>query len=190
MTLDRYGQMALDHMKNYLPTRYSQIPDPETHFRMVGQEVSHQVANLEMTLAGSGPTEPDYMTRAGQLRAAHMAAEEIVLADLVFLPPEVPDPDDPTVRTDETGAYTGWNDPTRQEIFAPPPAWEDWETEMWADGIDPETGRPAWTDSEIQAKAPQFPPGRLSGTSSPTHTNPAKPTPSDPGPRGQPNPAG
>jgi hypothetical protein len=190
MTLDRYGQMALDHMKNYLPTRYSHIPDPETHFRQVGEEVAHQVATLEMTLAGSSPSDADYMTRAGQLRAAHMAAEEIVLADLVFLPPEIPDPNDPTVTTDETGAYTGWRDPTRQEIFAPLPVWEDWESEMWADGIDPETGRPAWTDSEIQAKTPQSPPGRPSGTSSPTHTNPANPAPTDPGREEQPNPDG
>ncbi len=29
MSLDRYARMAHDHMRAYLPGRFSQLPDPE-----------------------------------------------------------------------------------------------------------------------------------------------------------------
>ena len=156
MSLDRYAKAAEEHMKVYLPARYRQIDDPDSYFRELGDQIAAQVAELETQLAAQEPASTDYRTRVGQLSSARSRAEEIVLAQLVYLPPEhPPDPGDPTVEVDQTGAYLGWTDPTAQAIWAPGPIWEDWQEELWHRGLDPETGEPLLTDPEIEAKANQ-----------------------------------
>lgn len=150
-SLDRYARAAERHMRTYLPARYHQIDDPEAYFTQLGEEIAAQVAALEVTLAATEPAATDYLARAGQLRAARMQAEEIVFSDLVYLPPERPDPTNPDIKTDETGTYIGWTDPTKKQIWAPDPP-EDWELmEIYA-GRDPATGQALFSDEEIEAK--------------------------------------
>lgn len=150
--LDRYARLAEQHMRTYLPARYQQINDPHTYFTQLGEEIAAQVHTLEITLAATEPAPTDYLVRAGQLRAARRQAEEVVFSDLVYLPPENPDPDDPNVKTDETGAYIGWSDPTKKEIWAPEPEAEDWELMEYYAGRDPTTGQALFSDEQIQAK--------------------------------------
>ena len=150
MTSDRYARLAQQHMANYLPSRYRQIDDPESYFTRLSQEIATQVAALETTLAAAEPVSEDYLIRVGQLRAARMQAEEIVFSDLIYLTPEQPDPNNPYLATDETGGYlAGWRDSTEQQRWAPGPVFEDWEEEMWAQGLDPATGQPIFSDQEI-----------------------------------------
>lgn len=157
MTLHRYARLAEQHMQTYLPARYHQIDDPDTYFTQLGEQIAEAVHTLEITLAATEPAATDYLLRAGQLRAARVQAEEIVFSDLVYLPPENPDPrhpdpDDPEVTTDETGAYLGWTDPARQEIWAPAPEAEDWELMEYYAGRDPATGLALFSDEQIEAK--------------------------------------
>ena len=155
MTLSHYANLAEQHMRTYLPARYHQIDDPDTYFTELGKEIAAQVHSLEIKLAATEPAETDYLVRAGQLKAARMQAEEIVFSDLVYLRPENPDPDDPDVKTDETGAYTGWTDSTKKEVWAPEPEAEDWELMEYYAGKDPTTGQALFSDEQIEAKTAQ-----------------------------------
>ena len=167
MSLDRYAKAAEEHMRIYLPARYRQIRDPDSYFRGVGDQIAAQVAELEARLAAAQPVSTDYLTRVGQLSSARSRAEEIVFADLVYLPPEHPDPEGLTVWADRTGADFGWSDQTAQSIGAPGPIWEDWQEERWHRGQDPETGEPLLTDREIEATANRQATRRAEATSPP-----------------------
>jgi hypothetical protein len=149
---NRYAHRAEHHMRTYLPARYHRIDDPETYFTGLGEEIAAQVHTLEIALARSEPAVTDQLVRAGQLQAARMQAEEIVFSDLVYLPPETPDPDDPEVTTDQTGAYYGWTDLTKQAIWAPEPEAEDWALMAYYAGTDPTTGQPLFPDRHIEAQ--------------------------------------
>jgi len=167
MSLDRYAKAAEEHMKVYLPARYRQIGDPDSYFRELGDQIAAQVAELEAQLAAGQPASTEYLARVGQLSSARSRAEEIVFAQLVYLPSEHPDPEDPTVEVDETGAYIGWSDQTAKALRAPGAIWEDWQEELWHRGLDPETGEPLLTDAEIEAKANQQATRRAEAVSAP-----------------------
>lgn len=93
--MNRYGAMAKEHWKRWLPERYGAIPDPDSFFSTLGEEAADQIGNLWPDLANQGGPEPDYLKRVGRLNMAKLQAEEIVLADLVLLDPE------PGARADE-----------------------------------------------------------------------------------------
>ncbi len=86
--MNRYGQLAQEHWRRWLPTRYATIPNPEDFFSTLGQETEDQVFDLTDQLAGPDPLGEGYLEKVGRLNNARMRAEEIVLADLVLLPPE------------------------------------------------------------------------------------------------------
>ena len=88
MNLDHYAAAAEAHMRINLADRYSQIENPESYFRRLGEQIAAQVAQLETALAASEPASEDYLTRVGQLTSARARAEEIVFVDLVYLPAE------------------------------------------------------------------------------------------------------
>lgn len=105
---NRYGRMAEKHMARYLPTRYAQIPNPAAYFSELGEQVAHRVEGLARTL-GTSPTpasseEEAYLDRRGSMNMARLRAEEVVLAEMVFLAPETDPHDAPR---DETGAFIG-----------------------------------------------------------------------------------
>jgi len=142
MSLDRYARMAHDHMRTYLPGRFSQIDDPEAYFTDLGAQVSDQVEEMWAAMTAQAPPEEGFLERAGRFNRSWMAAEEVVLADLVWLTPEVWDPEDPDVTVDESGAYTGgppgWRS-LAQEIWE---ADEEWRAQMVAQGCDEFSGLP------------------------------------------------
>ncbi|MGH9121970.1 MAG: hypothetical protein ACRDYC_08490, partial [Acidimicrobiales bacterium] len=103
-TMNRYGLLAKRHMQEYLPAQYATIEDPDRYFAELGEEISNQVAEVASALEGPSPADEDYMATVGRLRMARLMAEEKVLAEMAFLPPEPgSDPEEP--ETDETGAY-------------------------------------------------------------------------------------
>jgi len=109
--MNRYGKMAMDHWRDAFPDRYRQIEDPDSFFTTLGQEVANQIADLETTLAQQETSTDSFMSNLGQARTAHAQAEEIVLAQRVWLTeeldandhppagaawtPTIEDPDDP-----------------------------------------------------------------------------------------------
>jgi hypothetical protein len=100
---NRYGQMARDHMRRWCPTRYAQILDPGQYFETLGNEILDEIENLEQQVLRDHPATT-FDEKIGQANMARMMAEERVLAERVFLSPEM-DSGEPA--TDETGAWTG-----------------------------------------------------------------------------------
>jgi hypothetical protein len=86
--MNRYGLLAQRHMREHLPHRYGSIRDPDRYFTNLGREISNQVTEVAVVLAGRSPRDESYMARAGRLRMAHLMAERRVLAEMAFLAPE------------------------------------------------------------------------------------------------------
>ena len=86
--MNRYGQMARKHWARWLPARYAAIKDPTSFFSDLGNQAEQRIDQLTDRLAGEDPPGEDYLAKAGRLGQARMQAEEIVLAELILLPPE------------------------------------------------------------------------------------------------------
>lgn len=94
--MNKYGQLALSHWQKWRPSAYSQIPDPETFFSDLGEQIETQVQEIEAATLANQPSQSDYLDRVGQLNMARLAAQEQVLAEMAYLPPEPgTDPSDP-----------------------------------------------------------------------------------------------
>jgi hypothetical protein len=90
--VNEYGAMAMRHWKQHLPWRYAAAgDDPDAFFAQLGEEAAREVAELwgQMTAAHGNPAGEDFLDRVGRLNATRKQAEEIVLADMVLLPPEM-----------------------------------------------------------------------------------------------------
>ena len=98
--MNPYGRLAQQHWAKWRPNQLSQIPDPETFFTDLGEEVETQIEALEIALAGDDPGGEDYMEKVGRLRTARMTAESQVLREMVLLEPEPghPEAEDPQDR--------------------------------------------------------------------------------------------
>jgi hypothetical protein len=96
-----YGAMAQRYWQEWLPQRYAAITDPDSFFGRLSADVSHEIAELsgQMSAAHGNPPGEDFTDRVGRLNATRKQAEEIVLADLVLLPPE----GEPKTRTRHDG---------------------------------------------------------------------------------------
>ena len=86
--MNRYRQMARKHWARWLPAQYAAIEDPTGFFSDLGNQAGQRIDQLADQLAGDGPPGEDYLAKAGRLGQARIQAEEIVLADLILLPPE------------------------------------------------------------------------------------------------------
>ena len=98
--MNRYGQMAMDHWRKWLPNQLAEIPDPEMYFSTLGLEVAQAIDELADRLAGPGTPEETYLHRVGRLGEARMTAESEILREMVLLPPELetdrePEPEAP-----------------------------------------------------------------------------------------------
>ena len=92
--------MARSHWARWLPQQYTAISDPDSFFSAIGQEAARQIDELATELAGESRPGEDYLAKAGRLKMARLQAEEIVLPELILLPPEPeadedPEPDQP-----------------------------------------------------------------------------------------------
>lgn len=90
--MNRYGELAMSHWRRWRPQAFNALPNPDQFFTHLGEEVEQAIQETEL------PTYPqtgDYLRSVGQIHAARKSAEETVLADLVFLPPEPETLEDP-----------------------------------------------------------------------------------------------
>lgn len=93
--MNRYGRMAQEHWRRWLPTRYRQIPDPNSFFTTLGQQVEERIVTLSTDIAEDDPPGEGYLDKVGRLNMARLQADEIVLAEQVLLPAEPQaDPDE------------------------------------------------------------------------------------------------
>ncbi len=88
--MNEYGAIARQHWKRWRPASYAAIGDPGTYFTDLGEQAAGEIARLwaQMRAQEGNPPGEDYLARAGRLNALRKRAEEIVLAELILLPPE------------------------------------------------------------------------------------------------------
>lgn len=86
--MNRYGAMAERHWRRWLPSRVAAMDDPSSFFSELGEEAGSRIQDLTMELAGDDPPDETYMAKLGRLNMARVRAEEIVLPEMVLLPPE------------------------------------------------------------------------------------------------------
>lgn len=97
MDVNHYGRMAMNHCRTQRPFAFATIQEPIRHFTALGEQVQTAVTAARDEILGkqqAGETLDAYQSRSHQ---AIRMAEEVVLADLVWLPPEPtatePEPD-------------------------------------------------------------------------------------------------
>lgn len=86
--MNRYGARAREHWKRWLPTRYSQLDDPESFFTDLGEEVEARIDELSQALAGSDPPGEGYLDKVGRLNMARFNAESDLMREMVLIEPE------------------------------------------------------------------------------------------------------
>lgn len=93
--MNRYGQLVHDHSRRHRPKAYTEIPDPDSFFEKVGQEIQAEVTARRGEILGRphpGEDPDAYRLRSYQ---ALTTAEELTLADHHLRQPEPQtDPDD------------------------------------------------------------------------------------------------
>lgn len=92
--MNSFGQQVQQHWKTWLPTRYSEIENPETFFAQAGEQIAEQVLELsgEMEAAQSGDLmRMSYLDRVGRLNAIEKSARESVLSEWLLEPETSPD---------------------------------------------------------------------------------------------------
>lgn len=87
--MNKYGAIARDHWSRVAPSRYAALPNPEEFFETLGEQVLSQVDDLSLRIAGADPVGETYLEKVGRLTMAQRQAEEIVLADLAWITPEL-----------------------------------------------------------------------------------------------------
>ena len=93
--MNRYGDAAMRHWRRWLPRRFETIANPQEFFSNLGERVAEEVELLADHLAGPDRPGEGYLGKVGRLETAKARAEERILAELVFLPPEAGvDPDE------------------------------------------------------------------------------------------------
>jgi hypothetical protein len=89
--MNEYGVTARKHWIQWLPTRYSELKDPDSFFSDLGEEIQIRIEELSQSLAGDDPPEETYMEKLGRLNMARLNAESAVLRELALLDPEKPE---------------------------------------------------------------------------------------------------
>ncbi len=86
--MNRYATMARQHWERYAPSRVAALPDPTRFFSELGTEVEGQVSDLTerlaMMTAGDCSAE-SYLETVARLQTARRTAEEVVMAELVWI---------------------------------------------------------------------------------------------------------
>ena len=87
--MNQYGEMARRHWARWLPSRYAAIENPESFFTGPGEpgrgeDRPRWPGNWPGTTRRARP----YLAKAGRLGEARHRAEQIVLHEMILLPPE------------------------------------------------------------------------------------------------------
>lgn len=87
--MNQYGAIAQQHWKRWRPVSHAAITDPAAFFTDLGEQAAGEITRLwaQMRAQAGNPPGEDYLARVARLNALRKQAEEIVLADLILLPP-------------------------------------------------------------------------------------------------------
>lgn len=86
--MNHYGARAKKHWETYLPIQFRDLPDPESFFTKLGEQISAQVRALTLELAGQDPAGEPYMDKVGRLNMSRLQAESQVMQELALIAPE------------------------------------------------------------------------------------------------------
>lgn len=101
--MNHYGELAREYWRQHRPQAFSTLENPTEYFSDLGEQVQAAVTELRDRLLGPPPPNESILHYARRGRQALATAEEVILADLVWLNPE-PEPagedeDDPMLDT-------------------------------------------------------------------------------------------
>lgn len=89
--MNRYGMLAMRHWEQHAPSRVAAMADREGFFTDLGAQVEAQVVELTRRLEAAPVGGETYPQAVSRLTSARMRAEEVVLAELVWIAtPELP----------------------------------------------------------------------------------------------------
>jgi len=80
-----YGRRAMKHWRSVAPRRVAAMEDPIWFFTDLGEQVQTQVNDLACLLAGPDRRRETYSQKVARLREATRTAEEVVMAQLVWV---------------------------------------------------------------------------------------------------------
>src|SRR3954471_13621252 len=90
--------MAMRHWQTTDPERFQAIPESEREafFSQLGERAASEIHQLQDRLAGPDPPTQTYLEKVGRLHTARLQAEEIVLPELILIPPpsSIQDPEE------------------------------------------------------------------------------------------------
>lgn len=80
-----YGLLAMRHWARWMPTRVAAMEDPRKFFSDLGDQVQAQVLDLARLVAGPDRRRETYSHKVARLQSATRVAEEVVMAQLVWV---------------------------------------------------------------------------------------------------------
>src|SRR5690625_5004953 len=83
--MNRYGKLAMRHWEQHAPGRVAAMADRDGFFADLGVQVEAQVVELTQRLEAAPAHGEGYPQTVGRLTNARMRAEEMVLAELVWI---------------------------------------------------------------------------------------------------------
>lgn len=83
--MNAYGHRAMAHWERHAPGRVAVLTDPEEFFTSLGREIEAEITRLASMLAGSDRREETYLEKVARLATARKQAEEVVMAQLVWI---------------------------------------------------------------------------------------------------------
>ena len=108
--MNRYGEWAMAHWKRWRPVTYSEIKNPEAFFTRMGEKVETAIAVRELELRAQVEQTADFLRQARLYSTCRLEAEQQVLREMVYLPP------DPGVDPEER---EGQDSPDLQALYGP-----------------------------------------------------------------------
>ncbi len=86
--MNHYGQLAQTHWMQWLPTRFAEIEDTDRFFTAMGQQIQSEVDTIYSAMTAEAPTNMAADQAEGWKNMARKMAEEKILAEVAYLPPE------------------------------------------------------------------------------------------------------
>lgn len=83
--MNKYATAARAHWERTAPSRLKALENPEEFFTNLGLQVEAQVSDLAAMLAGTRSSEQNYLQEVARLVTARRIAEEVVMAQLVWI---------------------------------------------------------------------------------------------------------
>lgn len=115
--MDNYGFRALQHVRDFCPTRFAAIPDPISFFSELGRQLRDRVEGLTPHPGATTDDPTEWAAELGRANMSRLMAEEVAFAEFYAdFPPE---------ETDEEDLEEGWEPLIPDMSDLPPPEVEE-----------------------------------------------------------------